>query len=423
MPIFLPVNSAASGAASDESWERPADWLALPAVISSDRKLVGLYAVFPHDSNFVAVNCAGAYTIDWGDGSATENISSGVQAQHNYTFSSISSSTTTSEGYRQVIITITPQGATWTTLNLGVKHNQTTLQNGISSHWLDIAAAGSTISSMTLQAGSGVTPRMLEQFTWVGTNVISTWSSMFSNCGVLQSIPSLHTGSATNMTSMFSNCRSLKTNPTLTTTSVTNMSSMFSGCSSLSSVTLTTTGSLTDTSFMFNGCAALKEVSLFTTSGATAMNSMFNGCSSLQIVPHFVTTSALNMSSMFGSCTSLKTIPLFNTATVTNMSSMFTSCTGLDSVPQLNTSAVTNITSMFSGCTTLSVGRLAGTEINVSYASCRLSATELENIFIGLADLTSLPSQAITITGNWGAALLIQAQRDVALNKNWTITG
>ena len=59
-----------------EPYFRPADWLPLPKLTSEDQKIVGLHAVWPHDSNFCAIQVAGAYTVDWGDGSAPQNYAS-----------------------------------------------------------------------------------------------------------------------------------------------------------------------------------------------------------------------------------------------------------------------------------------------------------------------------------------------------------
>ena len=48
-------------------WVRPADWVALPTIISTDQKFAGLFMV-PVDSCFIALSVTGDYTVDWGDG-------------------------------------------------------------------------------------------------------------------------------------------------------------------------------------------------------------------------------------------------------------------------------------------------------------------------------------------------------------------
>ncbi len=56
----------------------------------------------------------------------------------------------------------------------------------------------------------------------------------------------------------------------------------------------------------------------------------------------------------------------------------------------------------------------------ISYTSCNLSRLALIEIFNNLVTVTS---QSITITDNPGAALLTAADRLIATNKGWTITG
>ena len=89
----------------------------------SEQKIVGLHAVLP-GNNWVAFTLSGAYTVDWGDGT-TENFAAGVTAYRNLAWSSYNTSTLTARGYRQAIITITPQsGHNITSWNFLVKHNQ-----------------------------------------------------------------------------------------------------------------------------------------------------------------------------------------------------------------------------------------------------------------------------------------------------------
>lgn len=107
----------------------------------------------------------------------------------------------------------------------------------------------------------------------------------------------------------------------------------------------------------------------------------------------------------------------------TNMIYMFSYCTSLQSVPLFSTANVTNMIGMFQYCVSLTSAPLAGTKFNISYTDCKLSRSALVAIFNGLADLTGSTAQTITIAGNFGAAQLTQADRDIALNKNWTITG
>ena len=279
---------------------------------------------------------------------------------------------------------------------------------------------------------------------------VTSMSSMFYDCSSLQTVPLFNTANVTNMSSMFYGCSRLQTVPLFNTANVTSMSSMFSGCYGLQSVPLFNTAKVTNMSNMFFNCYGLQSVPLFNTANVTNMSSMFYGCYGLQSVPLFDTAKVTSMSSMFYQCYGLQSVPLFNTANVTNMSYMFQNCYSLQSVPLFNTAKVTNMSYtffncyslqsvsglntagatttsmydfMFTGCFSLASAPLVGTKFNISYTNCKLSRSALVAIFNGLADLTGGTARTITITGNFGAAQLTQADRDIALNKNWTITG
>ena len=127
-----------------------------------------------------------------------------------------------------------------------------------------------------------------------------------------------------------------------------------------------------------------------------------------------------SMSNMFSSCSALQSVPLFNTSSVTNMASMFQSCISLQSVPTLNCSNATAITLFALSCNGLKRCQATGIKGTVSFASCTLGATELNEIYTNLADLTALPTQTITVTNNYGTATDNPA---IATAKNWTVVG
>ncbi len=233
-------------------YTRPVDWLTLPEVSEGDQKVVGLHAVFPHDSNFVALQVSGAYTVDWGDG-VVENYSGGASAYHKFDYNDLGAETECVRGYRQAIVTIIPTpGQKLTSVNFSIKHNQSGLPNGYSTGWLDVKAAGSEINTFRFETVTVVRNAMLEIFEFVGSNKITTnFSYMFYGCYSLQSIPQLDTSSGTNFTYMFYGCYSLQSIPQLDTSSGTNFSSMFRDCYSLQSIPQLDTSSGTNFSYMF----------------------------------------------------------------------------------------------------------------------------------------------------------------------------
>ena len=150
------------------------------------------------------------------------------------------------------------------------------------------------------------------------------------------------------------------------------------------------------------------------------MASVFYNCSALQSVPLFNTSSVTLMSSMFFNCSALQSVPLFITSSVTSMASMFQSCISLQSVPTLNCSNATAITLFALSCNGLKRCQATGIKGTVSFASCTLGATELNEIYTNLADLTALPPRTITVTNNYGTATDNPA---IATAKNWTVVG
>lgn len=118
-------------------WVRPADWLPMPTLSNTEEKFVGLFAIYDAPENYVAVQCSGDYTVNWGDGT-TGNFFSGDKAQHSYSWSSTPESTLTTRGYRQVLVTVTAQGeSSITAFSLAVRHDNA---SGIyaTSPWLDL---------------------------------------------------------------------------------------------------------------------------------------------------------------------------------------------------------------------------------------------------------------------------------------------
>ena len=413
------ITSGAQMAQGYTKWTRPSDWLTMPTVGSSDQKFVGLLAVYDHGSNHVAISAAENYTVDWGDGSSTENIASGVTASHVYTYSGISDSTLCTRGYKQVLVTVVPQsGKNLTTLNLQVKHANSPSNTNIP--WLDIALGSPSLTTLRIGTSNGAGSRNIRvndiECVQIVSHAVTSMSYMFHNCSSLQSVPLFNTAAVTSMTSMFNSCYSLQSVPLFNTAAVTSMAYMFNTCYSLQSVPLFNTAAVTSMSYMFSGCSTLQSVPAFNTAAVTSMSYMFNGCYSLQSVPLFNTAAVKNMSYMFAHCYSLQSVPLFNTAAVTSMSSMFYNCYSLEMISCSSASSITDFTSTFTGCISLSRIKTTGCPITFSLANCNLGPTELDEIYTGLPTVTG---KTITVTGNWGTG---SHTPSIATAKGWTVT-
>jgi surface protein len=423
-PVGINKGKPILASGSSVSWSRPSDWLTFNAPGAAEQKVIGNIAIFDQVTNYIAVNAVtntGTYTVDWGDGTSTSHTSNTV-AYKTYTWSSISSATLTSRGYRQAIVTITPTtaGAFFTSILLNPKHTSVTSNtNNFSNPWLDIAIAAPNANTITFSYNTTgtktTTMNYCEQIKIVSQNLLSctylfrdlrnlysvsiSGSSattlmqyMFSSCTSLQTVSLFNTASVTSMTSMFSNCTSLKTVSLFNTASVNNMYQMFYLCYSLQTVPIWNTASVTNMDGMFYGCYSLQTVPLFNTVSVTNMSNMFYNCMTLQTVPLFNTALVTNMTNMFYGCNSLKTVPLFNTALVTNMSSMFRECHKINNLPLFNTASVTIMDAMFYLCYSLQTVPIWNT------ASVTNMGTMFNNNF-SLSSIPELSTSSISVSG------------------------
>ena len=264
---------------------RPSDWLPLPSIGASEQKFVGLHAVWP-DSNFLALKAVGAYTVNWGDG-LTENFATGATAEHTYDYDDVDlAGTESSRGYKQAIVTVTPQaGQTLTCLYLHVKHSQVGLQK-YSSGFLDIAVNAPSMTTLTIGVQTpGINTQtihmgILESVT-LGANSVTNFNRIFYKCASLQAIPALNTAAGTTFDCMFSFCASLQTIPAFDIAAGTNFTSMFNGCTSLQTIPALNTAACTNFSYMFYNCTSLQTIPAFDIAAGTNFDSMFNGCTSL----------------------------------------------------------------------------------------------------------------------------------------------
>ena len=135
-----------------QQWTRPDDWLPMPSVAPGEKKFVGLYGVWPLGiANTVGINCNDDFTVDWGDGTAPQNYSAGG-AFYAYNFADIDPGTLTSQGYKQVIITVTPQpGKTITnliTIDYTGVDGIAPVQTGF--NWLDLNVQLSDLTNLSI---------------------------------------------------------------------------------------------------------------------------------------------------------------------------------------------------------------------------------------------------------------------------------
>ena len=371
------------------TYTRPTDWLALPTITDTDQKFVGLYAVFDNTSNYVAVSATvptGSFQVDWGDGSSPQTYTTGATAQYNYNYSTVSNSTISTRGYKQVIITITPVGAgLLTVVDLNKRFVNVPVLNTYVAKWLDIAVGSPNLTTFQIAASGPVVGfTFLEQAAIIKTAASSlgffnymfmnlpglksvqvlagpnNWNAatgMFSGCFNLVNVPNLPPTSAVVFggSTMFQNCYSLTQFPTFPTQCDSGIN-MFAQCYSMITAPEITFRNATQLTQAFGNCTKLTDASqikIVNLGGGTSFNSFFTGCVSLVNAPYLDTINANDMISMFQNCNSLKTVPLYNTSTNTAFSSMFSGCRALETVPLFDTQNAVNIGSMFLNCSAL----------------------------------------------------------------------
>jgi surface protein len=442
--------------ASVTPWSRNKAWPTLTPPGDTEQKFVGLYAVWPGDgtttggSNFFAVNCAGNYNVDYGDGT-NANSNSGVANQTIYDFSDAdlydATVTLTDSGdvisrtahgyvngdrvqfFRIQTTTGLSEGQFYSVINAAADTFQVSLTAGGSA--VTLTSDGSASLLPYKVATVTITPQAGQNLTTINLNVRHTDTSIVYSSGWLDialSSPNLttltvgatspivrmnylerfnivKTGNTTSFADLFRECVALESLSIEAPSTVTNMTAMFTNCSSLQSVPLFNTAAVTSMSNMFNGCFSLTSVPLFDTAAVTNMSSMFSGCRSLPSVPLFDTAAVTSMSNMFNGCSPLQSVPLFDTAAVTSMTSMFATCSSLQSVPLFNTAAVTNMISMFTNCSSLQSVPLfdtaAVTSMTSMFATCSslqsvplfdtAAVTSMSSMFSGCSSLQSVP--------------------------------
>ena len=395
-PLLTTTSATISGGAvtnislsSTEIFSSPLDiviggWTPLPTVSSTEQKLVGTFAIFDNSSNFVAVQCAGNYIVDWGDGTSSITAANAT-ASKQYTSATYAflSAQDAYEGYKTLNITIVPSGAAnLTTVDLNQRH--ASLANvANSSNWLDIKIAGSSISTLRISSagatGSNIKQRMLEKFEFIGNNSVTGagYAGLFLDCNSLVEIVSLpSTSSLTNFASMFQLCRSLRIIPSLESGGVTNMASMFSACHSLIRIPKLKTSLVTTMNSMFQDCASLTHIPEMDTIRVTNFGNTFNGCTNIKQIPYLDTRNADSVFSIFANCTKLEKVQTeFDFSNCANLDSMFTGCRVLKKAPKFkNTYKATSMASIFNSCHQLEevpdIDCFSCTSLSFTFGSC-----------------------------------------------------
>ena len=405
----------ATGGSTPSGYVRPADWLTMPVLTELDQQLSMLIAVADDTTglNKIAFTVSGNYTVDWGDGSTAENFSAGVKAEHTYAWGDISSTTLTSEGYRQCICTVTAQsGQNLAAFDLKVW--PTTYPVLWRQPILSFVGAGGNITSLGF---SGYNPKtyaplsILREITIPKLGSITIFDRAWSGCSSLQSL-SVDTSKGTSFDRAWYGCSSLQS-LSVDTSQGTNFSNAWYGCSSLQSLSVNTSEGTNFTSAWY-GCSSLQSLSVDTSKG-TSFDRAWYSCSNLQSL-NVNTSKGTNFSNAWFGCSNLQNLNV-NTSEGTNFSSAWSGCLNLQSL-NVNTSKGTNFSNAWSGCSSLQSLSVTGQPLSFAVSDCKLNAEAIAALFTSLGTVTG---QTVTCSGCFGYAGLSTGQREIATNKGWTI--
>ncbi|MCC5946781.1 MAG: DUF285 domain-containing protein, partial [Bernardetiaceae bacterium] len=202
--------------------------------------------------------------------------------------------------------------------------------------------------------------------------------------------------------------------------SVTNMNNMFfnasdfnNGGQPLTWTAGTGTAAVTDMSIMFGGATSFnQDISTWNTASVTTMGAMFSGATSFnQPIGAWNTTSVTNMTQMFLSATSFnQDISTWNTAGVTNMAFMLRFASAFNqNIGSWNLSSINSV---------------AGQSLFSMLDNCGMDVANYDATLIGWAANPSTPNNLdLGANGLEYCAAQTERETDLAITKNWTITG
>lgn len=424
-----------------QTWVRPADWLAVPALSDNSYKAYFLCAVPENDAFFsIALSGSGftanSITVDWGDGTTSVASAAGTWEKR-LVYASLPAGSLSTRGWKQQLVTVTwPSAATGVGLSTPKPSNAlvglTSAQN-YSSPVVDLGIAGANLTTIQFSSFS-YTYRLLERAMVYKNGCNNTNSMWFQYCNRLRSVPVMYTSNLAYFANMFTECTALEViEATLDLTKCTNAGSMFQNCSSLRAVpTLTGWGSTAgiDANTMFNSCYALQSIPL-DFSKATSLTNAFATCYSLraltvdmancttagsmcsgsnQLVTVVIknSTKVTQFTSAFSSCSALRNVTLPALPVCTSLNSLFANCYSLVTLPAIDAALCTSAQNIFTGCS----NAISGGAVNLpvctnmsgafSYNYCLKTAPSLtfgvgklsdaSSMFNGCSNLTSVPN-------------------------------
>jgi hypothetical protein len=378
-----------------DKWIRPAGWLTMPTITSSQNKLAFLFAVYANEENCMAISYGSStcnYDVDWGDGTTLNVINTVATQSKRYDYASISSIVLQDRfgiDYKQVIITVTLNSGVntiWSINAAVVRAGKSQILESIISHSHSVSFLGriSTmmqslkivklvpIATVSTHFANLIALRNFEGFENIDTTSTTTSGTVFANMGpVWQPLNFTWNSGAGAMTGILAGCRMKKFG---------NMT--FNGSGGLSTA--------------MSPNPSLEEIGNLNLGNHNTLTQMLQNCFNLQKIGTITANgSAPNLSSVFQNCYSLQEIVFTNAANVTVTTLAFANCHALRRLV------------------------LPGITVAVSIVNACMQKTALVELFTSLGTPGVLTN--ITITGNPGIPDLTAADYLIATSKNWSV--
>jgi hypothetical protein len=356
-----------------EPWVRPAHWLSLPELSQGDEKLAMLLFVSAHGTQLLRMGLKGKdIHIDWGDGSTdllSGTYSSVTPVEHEYDYASLSGEVT-SDGYKQVIITVWADPLSEEGYLSEVRF--VSYATGTNKYYrvfsvVDMALASEQIGTIKISSGDddNVGCTLLQRFVLVGdAPQLSDLSYAFHGNKHLRSLD-LGGAHPVNMSYLCSGCENLselQLPPDLS--DVTSISYAFYQCKSLVSLPDLNLASLASSaSNLCNDCWSLQHVGVITMPQNLDISNLFKNCYRLETIEAFDALRYMRlMGSAFYNCymLDLSFLSEFSFPNATNTASLFSKCMHMpEDIGDVSLPLSTTVSSTFFGSNIRTVGNIS----------------------------------------------------------------
>lgn len=284
------------------------------------------------------------------------------------------------------------------------------------------------------------------------TQNVENWNYAFSGTGI-ETIKGIDMSGATNTAGTFASCDYIEdlSDVEVILPNTTDVDNLFQACKGmrfgpkLLSAPLATKGAnifvqspymvtlgdiylpnVTSSTGGFNTGERLRKIGNIYMPSVTTCQNWFYRCYALSKIKSMTVspTGTGGTSYMFRDAQALIEPPWFDTSAITRFNNMFYQAYFIQDVPAYDcTACQDNYGPDFSNAYELKRVRLINIKASINLSNCELSRPAIVEVFHNLVDRSAIASQNVNITGCPGASVLTVAERAIATDKNWTITG